>query len=746
MRNKSAILSLLLLVGYGLHAQTTVWEAVIQDEDGVGLPIVEVYNAQTQKSTNSRAEGKFRIEVSEGDSVYFRFPETEDRLIVAHLDQLPSIIRLEDRDVLEEAVVQGRSVAARFDRISANQVLNIGKNEFRKAACCTLSESFDNTPSVDVSYSDGLTGMKQIQLLGLQMSDILMTMEGIPYINGASGYRGLAEIPATWVESMQLSKGVASVVNGKEGNAGQLNIELKKPLDEKGIELNLYQNSMGRTELNANGRWRVSDKLYVSLLTHGSSRWSETDQNHDGFLDRPLATDISVTNKWQYYSDERGIASQVNLIYASQNTEYGGIESDPALYNWTGRQDYERKALTWKMGKLFEDQDWKSVGMQLMASDVQNSQRIYTNYRSAHQRDFYANLIYQTILRNDKNVLRMGINAYSKNIEEFFTQDPLSSTLDEYTLDEKNLGAYLEYNYTPNDDFTLVIGNRVDYNTVLDFVYTPRFHIKYKIRDIHTLKAQFGKATMINSILQENLPFMNTTRKFKIHDMSINGIGYYGMPAQISWNAGLQYLVSIPIGEELLSLSTDFQRTWFTSGYLRDFESPDEIVISALHGDYISQVAQVQADMDLGQRWSFRLAYRYNDVKITYGDGRFRRKPLVPLSKSFVNVEYHARKWMWSHTLARTGAQRLSDSYYPDAQVSGNQSPAYLTYSSQFTYTFSPVWELYAGAENITGYTQNLPVYQNLVATPARLESALIWGPINRQVVYLGVNVFLNKH
>ncbi len=737
------VLLLLVLSSTTLIAQSAFWVAVVKDQNGVPLPSVEVDNVSTGNTVRTDVNGQFSIEVSIGDSVYFLFPETEDRLVIVDKKPLLAVVRLRDRAVLQEAVVEGRAKSARFDKLEAGQILEIGKNEFRKAACCNLSESFDNTPSIDVSYSDGLTGMKQIQLLGLQMSDIFMTMEGMPYITGISTARGLSEIPATWVESMQLSKGIASVVNGMEGNAGQLNIELKKPLEQKGLEFNVFQNTMGRTEFNANGRWGITPKLNMALLTNVANRWYQSDQNNDGFLDRPLGTNLSFDNKWQYYSDELGIESQLNLIYSKQESEYGADGENTDFHLWQGKLDYERKALTWKLGKFFEDQEWKSIGFQFLASQVTNNQNIYFNAYDASQTDLYANLIYQTVIINDKNILKLGANLYQKKISETFINSPWSITFHEQ-LDEKNAGAYAEYTYKPNDDFTLVLGNRFDLNSVLDFVYTPRLHFRYRIKDLHTLKAQFGKATKINSVFQENLAFMNSTRFFSVYRDPQYASDYYSLPPQVSWNAGFQFLTSIPIKEELLSIALDYQRTWFTSGYLRDFEYSDLIVFTSLPGDYISQVIQFQADMDVGKSWSFRAAYRWNDVRLTYRDLISRRKPLVPISKSYFNVEYHRKKWNWSHTFARTGAQRLSDSYYPDAQVSGDMSPAYFTYSSQLMYLYNKQFEIYVGGENITGFTQKQPVYMQLDRLDPLLESALIWGPINKQIFYLGINVNLN--
>ena len=58
--------------------------------------------------------------------------------------------------------------------------------ELLKAACCNLAESFETNPSIDVSFSDALTGTKQIKMLGLTSPYLLISEENIPKltING----------------------------------------------------------------------------------------------------------------------------------------------------------------------------------------------------------------------------------------------------------------------------------------------------------------------------------------------------------------------------------------------------------------------------------------------------------------------------------------------------------------------------------------------------------------------------------
>jgi hypothetical protein len=114
-------------------------------------------------------------------------------------------------------------------------------SELLKAACCNLSESFETTPSIDVSFTDAVSGYKQIQLLGLASTNTLITRENIPDNRGIAAITGLSLTPGTWISSMQLSKGTGSVVNGFESLAGQLNVEWKKPFDAYRYYLNGYQ-------------------------------------------------------------------------------------------------------------------------------------------------------------------------------------------------------------------------------------------------------------------------------------------------------------------------------------------------------------------------------------------------------------------------------------------------------------------------------------------------------------------------
>ena len=89
-----------------------------------------------------------------------------------------------------------------------------------------------------------ITGTRQIEMLGLSGIYTQTTLENMPYIRGLTSNVGLTFIPGTWIEAINVSKGIGSVANGYESITGQIDIDLHNPEkdDEKQFFLNLYGN------------------------------------------------------------------------------------------------------------------------------------------------------------------------------------------------------------------------------------------------------------------------------------------------------------------------------------------------------------------------------------------------------------------------------------------------------------------------------------------------------------------------
>lgn len=176
-----------------------------------------------------------------------------------------------------------------------------------KMACCNLAESFENSASVTVGYSDAISGARQIKMLGLAGTYTQILDENRPVMRGLSAPYGLSYTPGMWLNSIQVSKGVASVTAGHDAITGQINLEHRKPTDEERLFVNLYLDDELRPEANISTAFPVSrdGKLSSVLLLHGSADTDvrKMDHNGDGFRDLPRSAQFNVANKWLYAAD-----------------------------------------------------------------------------------------------------------------------------------------------------------------------------------------------------------------------------------------------------------------------------------------------------------------------------------------------------------------------------------------------------------------------------------------------------------
>ena len=251
---------------------------------------VSIFWENTSTGTLSNINGDFKILKSNfSNNLVFKFLGFKDQIIQFKDQSAFSVIMVENENILEEVVVDKKRKTIQKSYFKTQNITNVSSEELLKAACCNISESFETNPSIDVNYSNAITGTKQVKMLGLESPYLLITEENIPMIRGASQVYGLSFIPGTWVESMQITKGTGSVTNGFESISGQINVELKKPYTDSPFYLNIYSNNMGRNEINLHSNKTLNDKLSTGVYLHANKNNHIIDNNNDGFLDHPLS-------------------------------------------------------------------------------------------------------------------------------------------------------------------------------------------------------------------------------------------------------------------------------------------------------------------------------------------------------------------------------------------------------------------------------------------------------------------------
>ena len=225
-------------------------------------------------------------------------------------------------DSLEATVLVARQRGNTLSKYTPNRVETITAAGLCKMACCNLAESFENSASVTVGYSDAVTGARQIRLLGLSGIYTQMLDENRPVMRGLASPFGLSYVPGQWLESIQIAKGVTSVINGVESLTGQINMEHRKPTDEKPLFLNAVIMNDTKADFNIASSLQLGENWSTVLLGHISGNGMEMDQNKDGFMDDPKSLQLNFANRWLYYSPD---GTQVRFgIKALRDARQGG--------------------------------------------------------------------------------------------------------------------------------------------------------------------------------------------------------------------------------------------------------------------------------------------------------------------------------------------------------------------------------------------------------------------------------------
>jgi hypothetical protein len=348
-----------------LVAQTTI-NGTVSDDKSNPIPGAIVYFPGKKIGTAADSAGRFTLVKPDSvhlliaDMLYY-YADTID------LNKEAPVFYLKERVIdLRESIFIGEKDASSFLVLNPQLIEILNEREFLKAACCNLSESFSTNATVDVNYSDAVTGAKSIQMLGLDGRYVQLTTELLPSLRGLASPFGLNYIPGTWLQSIQISKGAGSVVNGYEAVTGQINIELQKPDESPRLLFNAYVNHMGRVEGNANVSFRIGKRWSNITLLHGDYFNTITDHNSDGFLDMPLLKTGSFVHRWSYFGKRVETQFGVKGLHELRNGGTAAFYRNDSL-----APQYGVQMTTWrgeafaKFGIVFPETEWKSIGQRM---------------------------------------------------------------------------------------------------------------------------------------------------------------------------------------------------------------------------------------------------------------------------------------------------------------------------------------------------------------------------------------------
>ena len=723
-------------------------KGTVVDEANLPLMGAEVYWNGTQIGVSTDDNGTFTLKRTESsNTLVISYIGYKTKTVkVTNSEALH--IQLEPQSALEEVVVTQKRANTMKSQWQVANLHTMSSGELLKAACCNLSESFSTNPSIDVNFSDAVTGNKQIKMLGLTSPYILMAEENIPAMRGASQAYGLSFVPGTWIESIQITKGAGSVINGYESISGQINYEIEKPINARPFFLNLYTSEDSRYELNAHTKVKLSDKWATSLLAHGNVRQRKSDHNHDGFIDNPIGNQINLLNRWQYSNAEKGWVSFVNLNYMKDERQAGQIDYNPLTDKgttnaWGSEVNSERFTLSNKTGYVFPDTPYKSIGLQNSFQSHRQDSYFGLNSYDIHQKSWYGNLIYNSIISNTQHKFATGLSGTYDDYNEQLTTSALAG---DFSRIDRSVGAFFEYTYDNSSNFSFVAGIRADSHNNLGNFITPRFHLRYNPWKQATFRLSAGRGKRAANVIAENQQLLASSRQ--LHIIGGDGGKLYGLNPEIAWNYGASFLQAFKIWGKNAELSVDFYRTHFDNQVVVDLDhSPQQALFYNLDGKSFANSLQAEVSITPAKGLDFKAAYKYYDVQTQFTKGQLE-KTLTPKHRWFANVAYETAdtqennhsQWKFDVTFNWLGEQRLpTTATNPLAYRLSDYAPSFATLNAQITRVFSKTFEVYVGGENITNYKQANGILAADAPFGAYFDSTMQYAPAFGQMYYAGM-------
>lgn len=772
---------LLSLVSFNLSAQNV--SGVVRDASN-NEPLIgaSVYWLGTSVGVGTELDGSYELHRVKGyDMLVAAYVGYQSDTIKVEAGVTKIDFTLKSATEIDEVVVEGTlGNYIKHDGILKGETISFAG--LCKMACCSLAESFENSASVTVGYSDAISGARQIKMLGLTGTYTQILDENRPIMRGLSAPYGLNYTPGMWLNSIQVSKGVSSVTAGHEAITGQINMEHRKPTDEERLFVNLYFDSELRPEINLSSAIPLTadKRLSTVILAHGSMDTQSHDMNKDGFRDLPETRQINIANKWLFqgkggeqlrwgwkYVDENRLSGEKaykksmheemeqSLSVYGSHMDNTGVNAYVKFGMPVGSSVYDEEA-----GEEFRSNIAFVADYNYFKEDAYFGLNTYDGHDSA----WWLNFMYAHYF-SPRSSMIMGASASISNGSEDVANRWAESrpgltnvviaanrTLNKMRYIEP--GVYAEYTYNVPEKFSLVLGVRGDWmgakndSDKLDgaasyipeeyFALTPRSHIRWNITPSTVLRLSAGLGYRRASIFTDNIWMLATGRKINVTDLNDD--------IEQALTAGGSLTQYLKLGGYAdATISFDYFRTQLYNTVLADQEFGgdlyDQIQIYNTDDKSFSDTYQVDFQWTPIKGFDIFATYRYTNAKISVqrdGVSHLIERPLTSRYKTLLNLQYATpfRRWVFDVTAQYNGPMRRPSL---DGDITRSDlSPAYPMFYAQVSHKIRDV-EVYVGCENIGNYMQDDPILNAADPFSPAFNSSSVWGPLMGRKFYIGL-------
>lgn len=691
-----------------MHAQTYSISGIVRNKHTTEtIAGANIYLSGTTIGTTSNVNGYFQLQVSDEQLnlklICSFIGYKTDTIPLTDLKRLFNFNLEMEKENLREVVVSG--TMKEITKLESPIPVEIYTPAFfKKNPSPNIFESLNMVNGVQPQLNCNVCNTGDIRINGMEGPYTMVLIDGMPIVSSLATVYGLAGIPNSIVNRIEVVKGPASALYGSEAVGGLINIITKNPASIPKLNIDLSGTTWKEFNLDISSRYKFK-KTYSLLGINAFIFNSIYDKNKDGFTDVTLQKRISVFNKWAFKNKlNKPNNLAVRYIYEDRWGGQTGWTSE-----WRGTDSIYGESIYSNRAELF--------GVYNLPTIKQNIRLEYA-YNFHLQDSYYGTIKYYALQHTafaqvlwDKTIKSHSLLfGFPFRFISYDDNSPATATPD--TVNSQNApsitclpGIFIQDEWAFHKKLSTLIGIRYDYNTQHGNIITPRLSLKFRPVSNHTFRLSTGTGYRVVNLFTEDHAALTGARQVVLNE-KLN-------PEQ-SWNVNLNYVTHINYKKGFITLDASAFYTHFSNQIVGDFYTdPNKIIYGNLMGHAISKGITLNTDFSFtnGLKWIVGGTF-LNVYQVAANSFGFTKKSphhFVPKFQSTFSLSY---------TIPKTGlgidltGNLKSPMYLPilPNDFRPEKSPWYCLLNLQLTKKLSEQIELYTGIKNILNFKPENPI------------------------------------
>ncbi len=459
---------------------------------------------------------------------------------------------------------------------------------FKKNPTPNIYEALQNVNGVRPQLNCNVCNTGDIHINGLEGPYTMVLIDGMPIVSSLSTVYGLSGIPNSLVERIEIVKGPASSLYGSEAVGGLINIITKKPQNAPLLSVDVFTTSWN--EINTDIGFKVKAGKKATILT-GINYFNfnnRIDKNDDNFTDMTLQNRISIFQKWNFDRKENRLLSIAGRFMYEDR--FGGDLGWNK--NFRGGDSLYGESIYTSRYELLGNYQLPTKEKMMLAFSVnshsQDSRYGTTSYIAKQNIGFTQLTWDKTIGKNDLLVgAALRYTYYDDNTPATANAD----TINQQNQPQKTWlpGIFLQDEITLSQKQKLLLGARLDYNSIHGNIFTPRIAYKYTINDKNIIRLNAGTGFRVVNLFTEDHAALTGARTVELKTK---------LKPEKSYNININYIKKIYANNTFVGLDASAFYTYFNNRIVGDFlTNPNKIIYDNLNGYAVSKGITLNMDI-----------------------------------------------------------------------------------------------------------------------------------------------------